>query len=354
MPPRRRKRLDPALFNLPVDQLKQGFFADAYSARERELVRQDARAAKVLVQFSARNEGWLGGIDESIAMLKLCVDEWGSVLAVNALYEGDRVERWDTVLTVEGPYDAFAQLVAPCLGALSRRTRVCTNAKHVATTSQSKPVIYLGASDDVCTLQPGDGYSAMAGGIKLMSTDAQCAWFTAKPVAVVSHGLIAALGGDTAKVAKRFADANEGSDIIVVVDYDNDCVKTSVDVARALEGKLWGACLDTPDAMIDKSVVAQMGSFRPTGVNPALVWNVRNALDAEGFGDVKIVAASGSDASRIAEFYEEGAPVDAYAVGAALLEGRFEFTADVVQVNGKGQSRAGRKLRENSRMERVK
>src|SRR5450631_4328679 len=128
MPPRRRKRLDPSLFGLPVDLIRRGFYADAYAASARDLVRQDSRAAKVLMQFSGRTEGWLGGIDECVATLKLCVDDW-TVLVVNALYEGDRFENWDTVLTVEGPYDAFGHLASTCLGVLSRRTRVSTNAK---------------------------------------------------------------------------------------------------------------------------------------------------------------------------------------------------------------------------------
>ena len=46
--------------------------------------------------------------------------------------------------------------------------------------------------------------------------------------------------------------------------------------------RLWGVRLDTAETMVDKSVVPQMGAFKPTGVNPALVWNVRNALDARG------------------------------------------------------------------------
>jgi nicotinate phosphoribosyltransferase len=106
--------------------------------------------------------------------------------------------------------------------------------------------------------------------------------------------------------------------------------------------------------MVDKSVVSQMGSFRPTGVNAQLVWNVRNALDTEGFGEVKIIVSGGFDVARIEAFEEDGVPVDAYGVGAALFDGRFDFTADIVQVNGKAQSKAGRKLRENSRLERVK
>jgi len=81
---------------------------------------------------------------------------------------------------------------------------------------------------------------------------------------------------------------------------------------------------------------------------------VRNALDTEGFGDVKIIVSGGFDAERIAEFEEDGVPVDAYGVGAALFEGRFDFTADVVQVNGKAQAKAGRRLTENPPLERVK
>ena len=138
------------------------------------------------------------------------------------------------------------------------------------------------------------------------------------------------------------------------MDYTNDSVKTSVDVARALEGRLWGVRLDTAETMVDRSVVSQMGGFKPTGVNPNLVWNVRNALDAEGFGEVKIVASGGFDAHRIAEFEEDGVPVDAYGVGAALFDGRFDFTADIVRVNGNAEAKAGRSLRPNPRMERVK
>jgi nicotinate phosphoribosyltransferase len=143
-------------------------------------------------------------------------------------------------------------------------------------------------------------------------------------------------------------------DVIALVDYENDSVATSLAVARALEGRLWGVRLDTAENMVDLSVVPQMGGFKPSGVNAALVWNVRNALDAEGFGEVKIVVSGGFDVDRIAAFEEDGVPVDAYGVGAALFEGRFDFTADIVRVNGAPQSKAGRRLRENPRLERVK
>ena len=353
MPPRRRKRLDPAAFNLPVEQIRQGFYTDTYFVRAREIVRAEKKPAQVLTQFTAKDGGWLGGIDEAVAILKLCADDW-SALTVNALYEGDPYDDWETVMTVEGPYDAFGHLETLCLGALSRRTRICTNARLVTNAAHAKPVMFFGARDDVLWTQPGDGYSAMVGGVKMVATDAQASLFGGRSVGTIPHALIAAMGGDTVKATKRFADQYPDVDVVSLVDYDNDSVKTSLDVARALEGRLAGVRLDTSERMVDKSIVPQMGSFAPTGVNAQLVWNVRNALDAEGFGEVKIIVSGGFDAARIEAFEEDGVPVDAYGVGAALFEGRFDFTADVVQVNGKAESKAGRRLRENPRLERVK
>ncbi|MGH7615865.1 MAG: nicotinate phosphoribosyltransferase, partial [Gemmatimonadaceae bacterium] len=353
MPPRRRKRLEPALFNLPVEQIKQGYYTDVYFVRACEIVRQEKKASIVTMQFSGKNEGWLSGIDECVAILKLCVDDW-SALTVNALYEGDRYDVWDTVLTVEGPYDAFGHLETVCLGALSRRTRVCTNAKRLCDAAGSKPVLFFGARDDSWATQASDGFAAMVGGVKMVSTDAQGSLFGGKAMGTIPHALIAALGGDSVKATKKFAELFPDTEVIALVDYDNDSVKTSIEVARVLEDRLWGVRLDTSETMVDKSVVSQMGAFQPTGVNANLVWNVRNALDAEGFGDVKIVVSGGFDVPRIVAFTEAQVPVDAYGVGAALFDGAFDFTADIVQLNGKPEAKLGRKLRANPKLERVK
>jgi nicotinate phosphoribosyltransferase len=354
MPPRRRKRLDPAVFGLPVDQIRAGFFSDIHAERMRSLLRQEKKPSHIVLQVTGKSTAYLGGIDEALAVLRLGVDDW-SALAVHALYEGDWYDDWDTVMTIEGPYDAFAHLETVYLGVLARRTRVCTNARHATEAARPKPVLSFGARRDHYLAQPGDGYSAYVGGVTMVSSPGQASLFNGKTMCVVPHAMIAMSGGNSSRAARLFAETfAEANDIIVSVSYHNDCVKTSLDVARALEGRLWGVRVDTSENLVDKSVVPQMGSFRPTGVSPQLVWNVRNALDSEGFGDVKVVVSGGFDADRIRLFEEDGVPVDAYEIGAALHGGRFDFTADVVQVDGKNQSRAGRELRPNAKLERVK
>jgi nicotinate phosphoribosyltransferase len=141
--------------------------------------------------------------------------------------------------------------------------------------------------------------------------------------------------------------------IITLVDYQNDCVRTSLESARLLGQKLWGVRLDTSENMVDDSIVPQMGTFRPTGVNPQLVWNVRRALDAEGFNHVKIVVSGGFTVEKIRAFEEAKVPVDSYGVGSSLFGGRFDFTADIVKVAGKPQAKRGREYRPNPRLTKV-
>lgn len=352
--PRRRKRVDPAVFHLPVDEIRQGFFTDKYFERARDILRADSHTARVMMQVSGKTPGFLSGVDEAIAILKLCSQDW-SALTVHALYEGDQFEAWDTVLTVDGPYEGFAHLETLYLGALCRRTRICTNTRLLVEAARPKPVLFFGARQDYWGAQPGDGYAAHAGGASSVSTDAQASLFGGTGIGTVPHSLIAAYGGDTVRASKAFASHCAGVDLIALVDYENDCVRTSLDVARALEGRLWGVRLDTSENLVDKSVIPQMGSFRPTGVNPQLAWNVRNALDAEGFGEVKIVVSGGLNAARVRAFEDEKAPVDVYAVGTSIVrDGLFDFTADVVMVDGKPQAKIGREQRANPKLDRVR
>jgi nicotinate phosphoribosyltransferase len=46
-------------------------------------------------------------------------------------------------------------------------------------------------------------------------------------------------------------------------------------------------------------------------------------------------------------------PVDAYGVGSAFFQGIYDFTADVVMVEGRPCAKAGRRYRPNPRLEVV-
>jgi nicotinate phosphoribosyltransferase len=356
-------RLDPAIFRLPVDRIRSGYYSDAYFVYTKELLEAEGEHPRATMQVFQKQDSILGGVDEAVAILKLCsgrtgpdgawVDGWDQ-LVVHALHEGDRIAPHETVLTIEGDYSLFAHLETVYLGCLARRSLVMRNVAAVVEAASGKPIFYFPARHDHWLVQTGDGWSAHVAGAIGVSTDAQASWWGGRGIGTVPHGLIAAYGGDTVRAAAKFADRYHGDmNITVLVDFDNDSVRTAIEVAQALGPKLWGVRLDTSEQLVDRSLFDEMGGFAPTGVNPRLVEKVRAALDDAGFDGVRIVASGGFTAERIAEFEAARVPVDAYGVGSSLIRGQNDFTADVVLVDGRPCAKVGRSWRPNPRLGRV-
>lgn len=334
--------------------MREGYYSDKYFVRTRDVLVATGRNPRVTMQVFQKQPACLGGVDEAIAILRTCLTEgfeWRD-LDVQALHDGDRVEPHETVMLIRGPYQAFAHLETLYLGVLARRTRVASNTRLVVEAAWPKPVLFFPARFDHWLVQTGDGYAAHVAGAIGVSTDAQASWWGSTGLGTVPHALIAAFGGDTVAASVAMADLT-GPDVqmISLVDFDNDCVGTSLAVARALGSRLYGVRLDTSEALVDRSVIPQMGQVDPRGVNPQLVRNVRAALDAEGFHHVRIVVSGGFDPVKIRRFESEQVPVDSYGVGSSLFGGRFDFTADVVEVDGRPVAKQGRWYRPNPRLE---
>ncbi|MBN1485893.1 MAG: quinolinate phosphoribosyl transferase [Chloroflexia bacterium] len=355
-----RKRLDPAILNLPVEKMRVGYYADQDLSRAQQVLLREDRHPRVLMVVYQRQAVVVGGTDEAIAILKLCsghpgeggdwVEGWEQ-LRVQSLYDGERATPYEPVMTIEGDYALFAQLETDFLGVLARRTRVATNTAAVVEAAGGKPVLFFPARFDHHLVQTGDGYAAYISGALGVGTDAQGAWWGRPGLATVPASLIACYGGDTVRAALQFeAHLEPEVDLIVSVDFDNDCVGAALAVARRMERRLWGVRLGTDETMVDRSLLEQMGQFKPTGVNPQLVRNVRQALDEAGFAFIRIVVAGDFSPKRIRAFEQAGVPVDAYAVGRSLLRGRLAYYADIVEVDGAPCARAGVHYEPNDRL----
>ncbi|HZO49833.1 MAG TPA: hypothetical protein VFB26_06785 [Gaiellaceae bacterium] len=358
-PPRvRGERLDPDVFDLPVEKMREGYYTDAYFNHARAALLADGRHPRVVMQVFQKHHAVLGGMDEAIAILKLCSHGWEE-LTVHALHDGDRIEPWETVMTIEGDYTLFAHLETVYLGTLARRTLITTNVARVLEAANGKPIIFMPARHDHHRVQTGDGYAAYVAGAMLgapigVTSDAQASWWGGRGVGTVPHALIAAYGGNTVLAATKFAAwAPPDLNVTVLVDFENDSVRTALEVARALGPRLWGVRLDTSSQLVDRSLWDELGDFDPRGVNERLVRKVRAALDEDGFERVKIVASGGFGVAKIEEFERRGVPVDAYGVGSSLIRGENDFTADIVMVDGRPVAKVGRRYRPSERLEPV-
>jgi nicotinate phosphoribosyltransferase len=275
---------------------------------------------------------------------------------------------------VTGCYRGFAHLETPVLGVFARRSLVASNTRIVVDAGGGKPVIFMAPRHDDWRVQTPDGYAAVVGGAESVSSDAAGAWWGARGVGTMPHALIAAFEGDTVAATLAFArylrEQEPGVAIMSLVDYQNDAVKTSLEVARAMRAEfgdrvLTAVRVDTSERLIDNSLIGDpevWGRAKLTGVNPYLVRKMRRTLDAEGFDYVGIVASGGFTPSKIKRFEAERVPVVAYGVGSSLLGhseagsgllNNFDFTADLVKLNGKPEGKIGRTYRENPRMVRV-
>jgi nicotinate phosphoribosyltransferase len=362
-PTQRRQRLDPEVFRLPVEKIREGYYTDAYFNFTKELLEAEGRHPDVVMQVFQRKHSVLGGMDEALAVLKLCAGrhapngEWvlgWSDLTVDALHEGDEISPYEAVMHIRGDYSLFAHLETVYLGCLARRTLIMRNVREVVEAAAGKAILYFPARHDHWMVQTGDGWAAHIAGAIGVSTDAQASWWGGKGMGTVPHSLIASYNGDTVEAARVFADRYAGEmNIVVLVDFDNDSVRTALEVAEALGTRLWGVRLDTSHTLVDRSLMDRMGSFDPRGVNPELVRLVRAALDDAGHRHVRIVVSGGFTTDRIREFERQKVPVDAYGVGSSLIRGDNDFTADIVLVEGHPRAKVGRELLPNDRMERV-
>ena len=381
------QRLPPETFGLDLDGLRSGAYSDRYFVNMRQVFSRLAERGvatgdcEVEMQWFCRRRpcALVAGVDEALAMLRLCAGTAGSTgqpissydqLEVLAVHDGDIVSyhgdpsRVEPVLVVRGRYRDFVTLETATLGALSRGSRVATNVYRVLEAAGGKPVLFFPARFDLHQTQAADGYAYWIAvqrynhdnGTRVrpfISTDAQGAWWGGAGSGTVAHGYIGAFMGDSAAAMLAFAEECP-LDVprIALVDYHNDCVGDSIRVGRVLFDR-WATCaeagdaagmaryglyavrLDTSGDMLDVSLA---GTDDPSarGVSPALVRAVRRGLDnawaewgvtgarRDAARDycraVRIVATGGFGAERIRAFEADGVPVDVYGVGSALFD----------------------------------
>lgn len=353
------KRLTNETFKFD-ERVGEGWFSAVYFLKTKKIVEEHLSENIVTMQFfQKKNDAVLCGTDEAIALLHTFADH-PEELEIHSLQDGDKVSPYESVLTVTGPYQNFGYLEGIIDGILSRRTSVATNVYKVVKAAKSngsdKPVIFMGDRDDHYTQQAGDGYAAYIGGSTAQATHAMNEWWGKQGMGTMPHALIQMFKGDIVKTAYAYKETFPEDDLIALVDYNNDVITDSLRVAREFGNELKGVRIDTSKNMVDQYFFRNpqiMGSFDPRGVNPELVFALRDALDQEGYHHVKIMASGGFNEEKIQRFESMGVPVDMYGVGNNLLKINIGFTGDNVKLNNEDEAKEGRRFNYNPRLEKV-
>ncbi len=176
--------------------------------------------------------------------------------------------------------------------------------------------------------------------------------------------------GSTLRAAEMFHDQFPDDPLTVLVDYFGREITDSLTVARrfakmAAAGKL-AVRLDTGGgrfvegldptesyAVLERNVPEAIRGYRTddelryligSGVSAAAIWRLREALDAEGFHKVKIVASSGFGPAKCKAMAAARAPIDMIGSGSYLPTRWSETyaTADIIAYEGEPSVKVGR------------
>lgn len=333
-----------------INNIRKGYYSALYFNRTKTILLKEKNFKNVTMQiFQKNNKSTLCGVNEVLELLKVGTGYWEKdkwinkfkELKIEHLHDGDTISSWESVIHITGPYVFFAHLESLYLGILARRTMITSNAKKVMDAAKGKQVIFFGDRFDDFKNQEGDGYAAHIGGINTVCTEAQAHLWSGKVAGTIPHALIAINNGDTVESTIQFA-RHIKDRVIALVDFDNDCINTSLKVAKALGQQLWGVRIDTAENLIDKSLQGKAGN-KYFGVNPSLIKLLRKTLDKNKFDYVKIIVSGGFNEEKIIHFEKNKTPVDVYGVGSALVKGNNDFTADIVKVGDKNLAKYGRK-----------
>jgi nicotinate phosphoribosyltransferase len=315
-------------FNSATDaEILRADVADSYFHRTMHILRarglEDTPVHAELAYKTSDPHKWfvVAGLDEVAYLLD------GVDVDVRAVPEGTICRPHEPILTLSGPYGAFAEHETAILGLLCQASGVATGAARCRLAAGEKPVISFGARRMHPAVTPMIERAAYLGGCDMVAVDLAVKRLGIPATGTTPHALVLILGS-TAEAARAFDEVMEPEvPRTIIIDTFEDEKFGALIAARAIRDSIYAIRMDTPGN--------RRGDFLD------LMREVRWELDRNGFEHVKIFASGGIDVEYILHLN----PVcDAYGVGGAIADApMIDYSLDLVEVNGEDRSKRGKR-----------
>jgi nicotinate phosphoribosyltransferase len=315
-------------FNSATDaEILRADVADSYFHRTMHILRarglEDTPVHAELAYKTSDPHKWfvVAGLDEVAYLLD------GVDVDVRAVPEGTICRPHEPILTLSGPYGAFAEHETAILGLLCQASGVATGAARCRLAAGGKPVISFGARRMHPAVTPMIERAAYLGGCDMVAVDLAVKRLGIPATGTTPHALVLILGS-TAEAARAFDEVMEPEvPRTIIIDTFEDEKFGALIAARAIRDSIYAIRMDTPGN--------RRGDFLD------LMREVRWELDRNGFEHVRIFASGGIDVEYILHLN----PVcDAYGVGGAIADApMIDYSLDLVEVNGEDRSKRGKR-----------
>jgi nicotinate phosphoribosyltransferase len=317
----------PGFNTASYEEIRGAEVADVYFHRTMEILRarglENVPAHAEVAYKTSNPEEWfvVAGVDEVAHLLE------GTDVEARAVPEGTICRPNEPVLTLSGPYAAFAEHETAILGFLCQASGVATGAARCRLAAEERPVISFGARRMHPAITPMIERSAYLGGCDGVAVELAARRLGIPASGTLPHALVLILGS-TAEAARAFDEIidPEVPRTILVDTFDDEKFGALI-AARAIPDSIFAVRLDTPGN--------RRGDFRD------LMSEVRWELDRNGFEHVRIFASGGVDVEYILHLN----PVcDAYGVGGAIADApMIDYSLDIVEVAGEDRSKRGKR-----------
>ena len=315
-------------FNSATDaEILKADVADSYFHKTMQILRarglEDTPVHAELAYKTSDPHEWfvVAGLDELAYLLD------GVEVDARAVPEGTICRPHEPVLTLSGPYGAFAEHETAILGLLCQASGVATGAARCRLAAGEKPVISFGARRMHPAVTPMIERAAYLGGCDMVAVDLAVERLGIPATGTTPHALVLILGS-TAEAARAFDEVMQPEvPRTIIIDTFDDEKFGALLAARAIPDSISAIRMDTPGN--------RRGDFLD------LMREVRWELDRNGFEHVKIFASGGIDVEYILHLN----PVcDAYGVGGAIADApMIDYSLDLVEVNGEDRSKRGKR-----------
>jgi nicotinate phosphoribosyltransferase len=317
----------PGFNTASYEEIKRAEVADVYFHRTMEILRARGLEgipvhAEVAYKTSDPDEWFVvAGLDEVALLLE------GTDVEAFAVPEGTICRPNEPVLTLSGPYGAFAEHETAILGFLCQASGVATGAARCKLAAGERPVVSFGARRMHPAVTPMIERAAYLGGCDGVAVELAARRLGIPATGTLPHALVLILGS-TIEAAKAFDEIMDPQiPRTILIDTFDDEKFGALKAARAIPDSIFAVRLDTPGN--------RRGDFRD------LMQEVRWELDREGFRHVKIFASGGIDVEYILHLN----PVcEAYGVGGAIADApMIDYSLDIVEVAGEDRSKRGKR-----------
>ncbi len=315
------------------EEILDGETTDVYFSRTMEVLEAEGLAdTRVVAELTVGSlpKGWpwavLCGIEEALRLLE------GHDVNVRCLPEGTLFPARDDagvrfpVMTIEGPYSAFARLETPLLGLLCHSSGVATVAARCRLAAGDRSLMAFGVRRMHPAMAPMLDRSSYIGGCDGVSTLIGAKCIGREPMGTIPHALILMIGDEEAAYRAFDRVVDPSVPRIALIDTFSDEKFGALKAVEAVPG-LEGIRLDTPGS--------RRGNLRE------LVQEIRWELDLRGHEGVRILLSGGLDEGSIADAVDYG--VDGFGVGTCMTNApTVDLALDLIEREGAPVAKRGK------------